>query len=857
MASGATPAADAANFLPAGKYDERVPTPAAFFGHEVGEWHLRADQVNAYIRAVAAAVPERVRVTAIGRSYARHELQLVVISSEENLARHEALREAHLAELAPSGSQPAARADAPVLVNLGYSVHGNESSAANAVPHVVYYFAAGLDEAVVAQRAAAILLIEPIRNPDGHDRAAQWFNGNRSVMSPSADPSDREHNEGWPGGRFNHYWFDPNRDWLPLVHPEAQARANLFHTWRPHVSGDFHEMGTNTSYFFQPGVPSRNNPSSAAEVFRLTAKIAEFHRATLEDVGELFFTKERFDDFYPGKGSTYPDLHGTVGILFEQGSARGHAQESDNGLLTLARTVRNQVRTSLSTVAGAVAHRAELIALHRGSVASALAEAGRGAVAAQVFGDDGDPARAAELLRVLAMHRVRVHGLTTAVEVAGQRFEPGRAWVVPMAQPQYRLINEIFTRRTTFEDSIFYDVSAWALPLAWNVPWVTLETAPAMTVAPVAPAEVDAGAAGRLVGGESRYAYVMDWAGYYAPRALHRLQRAGVKVKGLTGRPVTVVAADGTAGTVGPGAVLVPVGLQPERGAEIDALVRQAVAEDGVTIYAVDRGLAQAGVDLGSTSWRVLERPEVALITGPGVDAREIGGAWHLLDQRVYLTPTLLEHADIMRRDLGRYKVIVMGEGRYAMLSEAVSGKLETWTRAGGTLVVMGGAVEWAAGKKWTGLTLAAKAKAEDGPAGAVERFPYGEAEEREALESIAGAIVEARLDLTHPLGYGYRREALPLLRKNSVYLAAVKSPHATPAVYAAEPLLAGYVSVANQKRLAGGAAVVAQPVGAGLVVAMPDDPNSRGFWYGGNRVFLNAIFYGRTVRAWGDGAEE
>jgi hypothetical protein len=843
----AAPALD--YFLPAGDHDPRVPTPAAFFGHEIGKWHLRADQVNAYLRAVAAAVPERVQVEAIGRSHARHELLLVVISSEANLARREEWRERHLAELAPSRTPPPARPGAPVIVNLGYGVHGNEPSAVNAVPLVVYHFAASLDSTVAAQRDAAILLIEPIRNPDGHDRAAQWFNGNRSIHAPSADPADREHNEGWPGGRFNHYWFDPNRDWLPLIHPEAQARAEVFHRWRPHVAGDFHEMGTNTTYFFQPGVPTRNNPSSPAGVFRLTAALAEFHRAALEEAGELFFTQERFDDFYPGKGSTYPDLHGSVGILFEQASARGHAQESENGVVTLARATRNQVLTSLSTVAGVVAHREELLAQHRGFTRDALAAAQAAPVQAYVLGDDGDPARAAELLRVLAAHRVRVHGLAAPLEAEGQRFEPGRAWVVPVAQPQYRLVTEIFTRRTTFEDSIFYDVSAWSLPLAWNLPQVALARVPAMTPAPVEPPAP----AGRLVGGTSRYAYVLDWADYHAPRALHRFQRAGLLVKGLTGRPVTVEAADGSMGTFGPGAILIPVVLQPARAAEIEALVRQAVAEDAVTIYAVDRGLARAGVDLGSSSWVVLPRPEVALITGPGVDARDIGAAWHLLDQRVHLTPTLLEHADLPRRDLGRYQVIVMAEGRYGALSDAVVAKLQAWTRAGGTLVLMGRAVEWAVEKKLAPLTLAGRPVRE----GPVERQAYGEAADREALQTIAGAIVEARLDLTHPLAYGFARETLPLLRKNTLFLEPAASPYATPAVYAAEPLLAGYISGENQARLAGSAAAVALPQGAGLVVALPDDPNFRGFWFGGNRLFLNAVFFGGAVRDWGAGEDE
>ncbi len=844
-------------FLPANTaWNPKVPSPEQFFGFKAGAWHLTSHQLAAYLQAVAAAAPERVKLEVIGHTHEQKPLVVLTITSPANHASLGKIRADHLALLDPAKSAALDLARMPAVVNLGYSIHGNEPSGANAVPLVVYHLAAASSPKIEEILHSTVILVEAQRNPDGGDRAAHWFNSNKSA-NLSTDPASREHNEGWPRGRYNHYLFDPNRDWLPLVHPEAQARAELFHRWRPNLLTDHHEMGTNTTFFFQPGVPSRNNPSTPAAVFELTAKVAEFHRKSLDGRGLFYFSEQGFDDFYPGKGSTYPDLHATVGILFEQASSRGHAQESDNGVLTFPFTIRNQVLTSFSTLKAAVALRAELLALQRDFTPQTLELARKSKVKAYVFGDDGDPARAWAFLHLLAQHRIEVRPLTQEISAAGATFRPGAAWVVLTEQPQFRLLTEIFTKRTGFEDSVFYDVSAWTVPLAYNLPYAELEKAPATG----APAALPAFPAGALVGGHSDYAYVFNWNayvfnwnGYFAPRALHRLQKAGVLVKGLTDAPVEAVAADGTRVTLGHGAILVPVGMQPAKAAEIRAVIDTIVREDAITVYGCKTGLTPVGVDFGSASFVPLKKPEVALVTGQGANPLNIGAAWHVLDQRAGVAVTLLEQTAMGRADIWRYHVIVFADGTYDDISEAAIASLKRWVRDGGTLVVMGRAAEWAAKKEIAALEFgeatAARAKSEgDKEKPAPERQPYGAAADREALKLIEGAVFAATVDHTHPLGYGFNGDRLSVFRENTIFLKPAKSPYETPVAYTAQPLQSGYVSTENIQKLAGTAAVVALPVGRGAVVGMPDDPNFRGFWYGGNRVFFNAVFYGRAIK--------
>ncbi len=856
-------------YLPAGTvYDPKVPTPEQFFGWQVGDWHLRSELNTAYLRAVAAAAPERVKFEIMGYTHERKPLVLLTITSPANHRNLEKIRSDHLALLDPAKNAVLDPAAMPVVVDLGYSIHGNESSGVNAVPLVVYYLAAAQGPKVEALLRESVILIEAQRNPDGGDRAAQWFNSNRSLGAPSADPADREHNEAWPRGRYNHYLFDPNRDWLPLVHPEAQARAALFHLWRPNLLTDHHEMGSGKTLFFQPGVETRNQPGAPAAVYELHRKVAAFHARALDARGLLYFNEQGYDDFYPGKGSTYPDIHGTIGILFEQASSRGHALESEHGTLTFAFAIRNQVITSFSSLEAAQALRPELLVLQKEYTAQSLELARSGRVKAYVFGDDGDPARAAAFLELLARHQVEVRPLLQEVTIAGRSFKPGAAWVALTAQPQYRLLSEMFVRRMEFKDPVFYDVSAWTLPLAYNLPYAELETAPAAG----APVGLPVFPAGRLVGGHSDYAYLFNWNGYYAPRALFRLQQAGLMVKGLTS-PLEAVAADGTRAAFGYGAVLVPVGLQAARKQEIAALIDTMVREDAVAVYGFSTGLTPAGVDFGSESFVTLAKPVVALITGDGVDPHDLGAAWHVLDQRVGLTPTLLDQAVMNRTELGRYTTIVLTDGSFDTLTDTTVASLKRWVREGGTLVVMGRAAEWAAKKEIAALEFASKPAASVPTAGGrtrtvaaeetgdkpAARRPYASGTDHEATKLVTGAIFAGSVDITHPLGFGFPDDRLSIFRKNTIILRPAKSAYETPVVYTSKPLQSGFASPENVAKIADSAAVVALKTGRGVVIAMPDDPNFRGSWYGGNRLFFNAVFFGAAIKPirTGEGEEE
>ncbi|MFT7432018.1 MAG: hypothetical protein ACI971_002496, partial [Colwellia sp.] len=351
-------AAKVTDYLPTDHtYNQAIPTPESSLGFGIGERHIRHDQLLNYVKVLASS-SERITLTDIGQTQELRQQVLLTISSKDNLA--------NLSEILAKRSATGSTDDisSPLVIWLGYSVHGDEISGANAAMAVAYHLAASENTDIKQMLENTLIVIEPSINPDGMDRFVQWANMHRG-STPNADPNHIEHHQGWLTGRTNHFGFDLNRDWLLLAQKESQHRLAYFHQYQPHVLGDFHEMSANGSYFFQPGIPTRTHPLTPSANTEITQLLASYHAKALDKDNRLYYSQENFDDFYYGKGSTYPDINGGVGILFEQASSRGMQQNSDNGLLTFEFGIQNHVLTSLSTIEGAWKNKTELLSYQK------------------------------------------------------------------------------------------------------------------------------------------------------------------------------------------------------------------------------------------------------------------------------------------------------------------------------------------------------------------------------------------------------------------------------------------------------------------------------------------------------------
>ena len=429
---------DLSYYLPDGvSYNPAIPTPKSIIGHEVGEWHVTHDRLINYMYALDKA-SDRISLEVTGHTYEGRPLLLLTITSPKNHENLESIRTQHVQLSDPSKSGSLDTKNMPAVFYIGFSIHGNEASGVNAGLLAAYHFAAAQGPEMEGYLNNTVILFDPCYNPDGMQRFSSWVNSRKSLVT-STDPNDTEHNEAWPGGRFNHYWFDLNRDWLVAQHPESKARVKNFQRWKPNVLTDHHEMGTNSSFFFQPGVPSRMHPLTPSKNLELTKRIGEFHAKALDEIGSLYFTQEGYDDFYYGKGSTFPDVQGSIGILFEQASSRGHAQESINGILRFPFTIRNQFTTAFSSLKAINAMREDLLNYQRQFYKDAMSESSKDPIKAYVFGSAKDPARSFHLAEVIARQNIDIYKMAGDTNNQRQVVRCNIGLYRSFEQPQYKL----------------------------------------------------------------------------------------------------------------------------------------------------------------------------------------------------------------------------------------------------------------------------------------------------------------------------------------------------------------------------------------------------------------------------------
>jgi hypothetical protein len=801
-------------------YDKSIPTPYELLGYNVGEWHVSHDKLVYYMERIAAA-SDRIHIETRGRTYEGRPILLLTITSPENHKKIATLQKTHQ-QLSEPGSENIDVSSQPVVLYQGFSIHGNEPSGANAGLLLAYHLAASQAPETLSLLNDVIVLFDPSFNPDGLQRFAHWANSNKN-QNLIADPVDREYNEEWPRGRTNHYWFDLNRDWLPVQLPESQARMKTFTQWLPNILTDHHEMGTNSSFFFQPGIPNRVNPLTPDLNQKLTQKIGTFHAEAFNKLGSLYYSEEDYDDFYYGKGSTYPDINGSIGILFEQASSRGHLQESDNGLLSFAFTIRNQLTAGFSTLAAAQSMRVELLEYFRDFHKDMRAKAAKDKQKAIVVGSPKDPATTYHFAETLKRHEIKVHQLKETLVRDGKTYSPESSIVIPLEQKKYQVIQAMFSKQATFKDSLFYDISAWTFPYAFNLnhSFETSLQALGEEITEVTPPK----------GGVDRkgsYAYVFEAHHYYTPKLLHTLQNNNVRIKvGLT--PFTV---EGT--SMDYGTYMIPVKNQEIDEEKLYSLIQNAAEASSVPVKGVDTGLTQ-GIDFGSRDFTTVKKPVIALLVGDGVSSYDAGEIWHLLDTRHQIPITKLDIEQLGRADLSRYTHFILSNFSGSGL-ESHTEKLKTFVRNGGTLIGYRNSVRWLDRKEFIDLEFLSQSPV-------ATDVSFRDKDNFRGAQVTGGAIFNASIDRSHPINFGFLNTTLPLFRNTNVYIKADKQSYNNPIQYTNQPLLSGYISEENLDLLKNSVPFQVQALGRGKVIVMTDNTNFRAFWYGTNRILTNALF--------------
>ena len=808
-----------------GPYVSNIQSPEEYLGYEIGFEHTRHDLIVAYLKYLSN-VSEKAKIVKYGESHEGRDLIMLTVSSSENLNNLEKIKDEHLKHTIP-GIKTKIDGSLPIIVNLGYGVHGNEPSSAEAAILAAYTLVASENNKIKRLIQNSVVFIDPTINPDGRDRHSQWANQYKSINLVS-DSNDAEHNEAWPRGRTNHYWFDLNRDWLLAINPESRGKLKWYHSWYPNVVTDFHEMGTNSNYFFEPMKRNASvKPMIPDENYSVLSPIfAEYYVKALDSIGSFYYTKESFDETYPGYGSSYPDVQGAVAILFEQASSRGHLQETNYGTMSFGFTIRNQYLSSIATVEAAVDNKDLLRDYQMRFFNSSVTEFKNEKVKAYEFGDMYDQNRNKAFIDKLLLHKIKVYN------------SKGK-FVVPVNQPQSRMVKNFFETHSKYVDSVFYDASAWSVSNIYNMKSKELKSF-------FGESEIKSteGFVKNLKPKKSNYAYVMDWDDYNSPAALNHLQKNGI-ITYSAFKPFTIkVNGTNSSKKFNYGSVLIPVSKQNMSSEKLFDIISEMQNKFEVPVYNSESGYSLRGIDLGSNNFRINKPVKVALLIGEGVNSYEAGEVWHLLDTRIGLPLTKLKLNQFSGTSLDKYTTLIMVSGSYNQLGKDEVKKIKKWVDKGNTLITIARGSSWAINSKLINESLVESKKDST-----YARKNYVESREYIGRERIGGVILRADIDLTHPVAFGYNDTSIPVYKNNNVFINKTNNDYSSVATYSKDFHIDGYISELNKKDfIPGAASLIISKIGTGRVVVFADNPNFRGTWYGTNKLFLNAIFLGNNI---------
>ncbi len=819
--------------IPGTDYNSEITTPDAFIGYGLGEKPVRHDIMVGYLRSLARQ-SNRIKTETIGFSHEGRPILSFVVSSPENIARIDEIRKNHKKKISNTDT----RENDPVIVWLNYGVHGAESSGMDAAIPTLYHLAAAESNDIDRILKDTVIIIIAVFNPDGHSRRVNHVYTYDSVTNVT-DPNHQAHNL-WIEARTNHYWFDLNRDWLLLTQPESQAWIKVWHDWKPNVSADFHEMGSNASYYFHPGEPQRKNPLIPDRARELLSSISEEHAAWLDTQGELYTSEEGFDNFYIGKGSTYPGVNGSVGILFEAAAARGGEIETDNGIRRYAQNINIHFNTSLTTIAGALKNRNDLLSYQRDFFLRADRAARADDIKAWVVTAGGDHARLDAFATVLKGHDIDVRSLARDLTLNDKTFFAGQSLIIPMTQHQYTMLKGIFDRVTTFQEAVFYDVSGWTLPLAYDLDTETLDSFRFNQSLLGSPSDFP-GTKPALPIDKATYGYVFSWSDYFAPKALYKFMKAGARPRVLM-QPKQFQISEEII-TLDRGSIFIPVSTAEATAAVLHSTAIDIAKSGNTIVHAINSGNAITGTgDLGArSSVRTLSEPKILLLFDNGGTRYAAGQLWHLLDRKMEIPVTLRKKGDISSINIDEYTHILLPGGG-ANLEPKHAETLSTWIKKGGIFIATKNASSWAYKSLLTTTMNEATPNLEKAEP---IRSDYATKGLADAEHLIGGALFESDLDITHPLGFGFTDRSIATMRASTAVLPKPEDPYAVIAQYTEQPLLSGYASDKRLGEIAGTPMLTANKLGQGSIILFADDPSFRATFLGADKLVLNAIFFG------------
>lgn len=816
---------------------QNLQSPEQFLHYKLGDKYTQHYKIVNYFQHVSQAASNMVKLEQYGETYEGRPLYLAYISTPENMAKLENIRLNNLRLANAARDKAAPREDGIIIVWLSYNVHGNEPSSSEAALKTLYALVDPSNTKTKEWLKNTVVIIDPCLNPDGRDRYVNWFTsvaGNK----PNADPQSREHSEPWPGGRTNHYNFDLNRDWAWQTQIETQQRIKKYNEWLPQVHVDFHEQGYNEPYYFAPAAePFHEVITPWQREFQ--TMIGKNNAKYFDEQGWLYFTKERFDLFYPSYGDTYPTYNGSIGMTYEQG---GHSRgglavvTEDQDTLTLADRLEHHYTTSLATIEISSQNAARVQKEFRKYFNDAITVGGGEFKAFVIKTDGGD--KLERLKKLLDVNGID-WSYANAASLNGVNYATGKAEnfktdaqdvVINMNQYKSNLVRVLFERNSKLSDSATYDITAWSMPYAYGVQAYGLNNfvagsgkqSPAPAVLNVAPS----------------YAYAVRWNGLQSAKFLGQLLQQNIKVRYVE-QPFSLKGQNFERGS------LLITRAANTQVRNLHALVIDAAKNTNVEIAGLESGFVDKGFDVGSDRVRVINKPKVAMVTGSGVGSNAAGEIWHFFEQQLGYPLTLINQDELSRASWSDIDVLIMPDGFYRFLNDkGAAEQVKTWVQQGGRLVALEGAVAQLARADW-GIKLKEDKKddkKEDKKDDYTLLRRYENRERDYLTGSIPGSVYRVQLDNSHPLGFGYGDTYYTLKQDDNIY-EFIREGGWNVGVLKKDNYVSGFAGSKTKERLKDGLLFGVQEMGRGSVVYLADDVLFRSFWESGKLMLCNAVF--------------
>jgi hypothetical protein len=855
-------------------FDPKIPTPKQIINYDLGEKYTSHSKIEKYIFALQSAAPERIKVFPYGETYEGRTLYLVAISSQENIGKLEKIK-SNIQKLSDPRTTSESEADgiiksSPAIAWLSYGVHGNEASGPEAALNVMFQLIARTDEEIKFLMQNTVVVLDPLLNPDGHERYVN-FQITRAGIKPIDDRSAAEHSEDWPSGRSNHYFFDLNRDWAWLTQRETQARIKAYQEWKPQVHADYHEMGYNSSYFFFPSFKpvNKNIPKNTVEWGEIYGRA---NAAAFDAKGWSYWSGEVFDLFYPGFGDSWPSLNGAVGMTYEQAGQVGvRVKRNDETILTLKDRLEHHAATSFATIKATADNREKRLRDFYNFFKDAIEEGKKGPVKAFIVDPAKDPAKAGKMVGLLQRQGVEVScaikefsldGLSTYFQKkeVSKKF-PAGSYIISLDQPAKHLIMTLMEEEPAMSDTFFYDISTWALPVAYGVEthWtgkaIQMPTEKIQTLMPIN---------GSIIGEKALYAYVFKWNSSDAIKTLIWLLQNDYKAH--------VAMKEFTIGEekFGRGSIIIPISGNPK---DLHERIHTLAETYHINIYAAKSGYTEKGIDLGSDRAVRLKKPKIIVVTNAPVSSESFGAIWSMFDNQYGIDFVPMKLDRLRSVDLHDYTALIFpddwgnGYGYKSQLDSNAVQKIKTWISGGGTFIGIEGGAAFASASigKIASVKIKEKKKGDEkkeekkddkkdvkkddklSDEELEKRMTVEEREHKQRLEYIPGTMMRVKLDNSHPLGFGYDSIISALKTGNTMY--ELSSNGYNVGIYTKQPRLSGYMSKENEKMVEDTPFLIHEQLGSGNIILFADDPNFRLFLENLNKIFLNSILLMPSIR--------